>query len=156
MGGNARIFLRNLNQERIVLIVAVLIFGAAVVGLPGFLTAANLISIVRSIAVLGILALGISVVIIGRGLDLSMVALLACSVAWYLSLLHNRRCARPYSRSSRLPLPPELPTASAAASLSTPPPASPGTSVVALWPACITPPPLTAPEMSSTQPPALP
>jgi ribose transport system permease protein len=87
MGGNARAFLRNLNQERIVLIVAVLIFGAAVIGLPGFLTAANLISIVRSIAVLGILALGMSVVIIGRGIDLSMVAVMAMSVAWYLQLL---------------------------------------------------------------------
>jgi len=87
MGGNAWKFLRNLNQERIVLVVAVLIFGAAVIGLPGFLTANNLIAIVRSIAVLGILALGMSVVIIGRGIDLSMVAVMAMSTAWYLQLL---------------------------------------------------------------------
>ena len=45
MGGNPGTFLRNLNQERIVLVVAVLIFAAAVIGLPGFLTAANLIAI---------------------------------------------------------------------------------------------------------------
>ncbi|HMB75390.1 MAG TPA: ABC transporter permease [Kiloniellaceae bacterium] len=76
-----------MNQERIVLIAAILIFGAAAFGLPGFLTAANLIAIVRSIAVLGILALGMSVVIIGRGIDLSMVAVMAMSVAWYLQLL---------------------------------------------------------------------
>ena len=87
MDGNVRIFLRNMNQERIVLVVTVLIFAAAMVGLPGFLTAANLIAIVRSIAVLGILALGMSVVIIGRGIDLSMVAVMAMSVAWYLQLL---------------------------------------------------------------------
>ncbi|WP_193176144.1 ABC transporter permease [Oricola nitratireducens] len=87
MGGNAWTFLRNLNQERIVLVVTVLIFGAAVIALPGFLTAGNLIAIVRSIAVLGILALGMSVVIIGRGIDLSMVAIMAMSVAWYLRLL---------------------------------------------------------------------
>jgi ribose transport system permease protein len=87
MGGNAWTFLRNLNQERIVLVVTVLIFGAAVIALPGFLTAGNLIAIVRSIAVLGILALGMSVVIIGRGIDLSMVAVMAMSVAWYLRLL---------------------------------------------------------------------
>ena len=87
MGGNAWNFLRNLNQERIVLVVAVLIFGAAVIALPGFLTANNLIAIVRSIAVLGILALGMSVVIIGRGIDLSMVAVMAMSTAWYLQLL---------------------------------------------------------------------
>jgi ribose transport system permease protein len=87
MGENAWTFLRAFNQARIVLVVAVLIFGAAAIGLPGFLTAANLIAIVRSIAVLGILALGMSVVIIGRGIDLSMVAVMAMSVAWYLQLL---------------------------------------------------------------------
>jgi len=87
MGENAWTSLWALNQARIVFLVAVLIFGAAAVGLPGFLTAANLIAIVRSIAVLGILALGMSVVIIGRGIDLSMVAVMAMSVAWYLQLL---------------------------------------------------------------------
>ena len=87
MGRSAWFNLRDLNQARIVLIVAVVIFGAAALGLPGFLTAANLIAIVRSVAVLGILALGMSVVIIGRGIDLSMVAVMAMSVAWYLQLL---------------------------------------------------------------------
>jgi len=87
MGEDPWTFLRTLNQERIVLVVAVLIFGVAALGLPGFLTAANLIAIVRSIAVLGILALGMAVVIIGRGIDLSMVAVMAMSVAWYLQLL---------------------------------------------------------------------
>jgi len=87
MGVDPWTFLRTLNQERIVLVVAVLIFGVAALGLPGFLTAANLIAIVRSIAVLGILALGMAVVIIGRGIDLSMVAVMAMSVAWYLQLL---------------------------------------------------------------------
>jgi len=86
-GEHAWTYLRTLNQARIVLIVAVLIFAAAAVGLPGFLTAANLIAIVRSISVLGILALGMAVVIIGRGIDLSMVAVMAMSVAWYLQLL---------------------------------------------------------------------
>jgi len=80
---------KGLNQERIVLLIAVAIFAAASVGLPGFLTSANLVSIVRSISVLGILALGMSVVIIGRGIDLSMVAIMAMSVAWYLQLLGN-------------------------------------------------------------------
>lgn len=87
MSANAWTFLRALNQARIVLVVAVLIFGAAALTLPGFLTAANLISVVRSVAVLGILALGMAVVIIGRGIDLSMVAVMAMSVAWYLQLL---------------------------------------------------------------------
>lgn len=75
------------NQERIVLAIAVVIFIAAAVGLPGFFTPGNLVAIVRSISVLGILALGMAVVIIGRGIDLSMVAIMAMSVAWYLQLL---------------------------------------------------------------------
>jgi len=75
------------NQERIVLAIAIALFVAAAVGLPGFLTAGNLVAIVRSISVLGILALGMAVVIIGRGIDLSMVAIMAMSVAWYLQLL---------------------------------------------------------------------
>jgi ribose transport system permease protein len=87
MGGNGQKLWQNLNQERIVLLVTVLIFAAASLTLSGFLTAANLIAIVRSIAVLGILALGMSLVIIGRGIDLSMVAVMAMSVAWYLQLL---------------------------------------------------------------------
>ncbi|RFB88730.1 ABC transporter permease [Rhizobium leguminosarum bv. trifolii] len=78
---------RSLNQERIVLVVAVLIFIAASIGLPGFFTADNIIAIVRSVSVLGILALGMAIVIIGRGIDLSAVAVMAMSVAWYLQLL---------------------------------------------------------------------
>ncbi len=80
---------RNLNQERIVLVVAVVVFVAAAILLPGFFTTQNLVTIVRSVSVLGILALGMSVVIIGRGIDLSMVAIMAMSVAWYLQLLNG-------------------------------------------------------------------
>jgi ribose transport system permease protein len=80
-------FLRALSQERIVLWITVAIFVVAAVGLPGFVTAANLIAVVRSVSVLGILALGMAVVVIGRGIDLSMVAVMAMSVAWYLQLL---------------------------------------------------------------------
>ncbi len=87
MGKDVWTLFRTLNQERIVLAIGVFVFVAAAFLLPGFLTAGNLIAIVRSIAVLGILALGMGVVIIGRGIDLSMVAVMAMSVAWYLQLL---------------------------------------------------------------------
>ena len=89
MNADAWTLLRKLDQERIVLVVVVLIFAAASIMLPGFFTPDNLISIVRSISVLGILALGMSLVIIGRGIDLSMVAIMAMSVAWYLQILGN-------------------------------------------------------------------
>ncbi|MDQ0395713.1 ABC transporter permease [Labrys monachus] len=80
---------KRMSQEGIVLVVAVLLFGAAAIGLHGFLTPDNLVAIVRSVSVLGILALGMAVVIIGRGIDLSAVAIMAMSVAWYLQMLNS-------------------------------------------------------------------
>nr|WP_256665739.1 MULTISPECIES: ABC transporter permease [unclassified Pseudomonas] len=65
----------------------VALFALSSIALPGFLAADNLIAIVRSISVLGILALGMAIVVIGRGIDLSSVAVMAMSVAWYLQLL---------------------------------------------------------------------
>jgi ribose transport system permease protein len=81
--------LGNLSQEHIVLAIAVLIFAVASVGLPGFFTPDNIVAIIRSVSVLGILALGMAIVIIGRGIDLSAVAIMAMSVAWYLQLLND-------------------------------------------------------------------
>jgi ribose transport system permease protein len=80
---------KSLNQEGIVLAIAAILFVAASFGLPGFFTPDNLVAIVRSVSVLGILALGMSIVIIGRGIDLSAVAIMVMSVAWYLQLLNG-------------------------------------------------------------------
>src|SRR4051794_37339274 len=79
----------NLSQEVIVFLLAAALFIAASVSLNGFLQANNLIAIVRSVSVLGILAVGMGIVIIGRGIDLSAVAVMAMSVAWYLQMLQN-------------------------------------------------------------------
>jgi ribose transport system permease protein len=75
------------SQERIVLALAVLLFLVSAVTLRGFLDPYNLIAIVRSVSVLGILAVGMAIVIIGRGIDLSAVAIMAMSAAWYLQML---------------------------------------------------------------------
>ena len=83
------ISLRNFEQEHIVLALAVLLFAAASVTLRGFFVADNLIAIVRSVSVLGILAVGMAIVIIGRGIDLSAVAVMAMSAAWYLQMLND-------------------------------------------------------------------
>ena len=77
------------SQEQIVLALAVLLFGAAAIMLPGFLAPNNLISIVRSVSVLGILAIGMAIVIIGRGIDLAAVSIMAMSAAWYLQMLND-------------------------------------------------------------------
>jgi ribose transport system permease protein len=89
MGKHGWLNWRAMNQERIVLLTAVIVFIAASIGLPGFFQPDNLVSIVRSVSVLGILALGMAIVIIGRGIDLSAVAIMAMSVAWYLQLLRS-------------------------------------------------------------------
>ena len=80
---------RNWSQERIVLALAVILFVVSALFLPGFTNTANLISIVRSVSVLGILAVGMAIVIIGRGIDLSAVAIMAMSAAWYLQMLND-------------------------------------------------------------------
>lgn len=56
--------------------------------LEGFRTTGNLIAIIRSVSVLGILAIGMGLVVIGRGIDLSMVAVMVIATALQLELLH--------------------------------------------------------------------
>lgn len=75
-----------LTQERIVLVLAVLLFAVFSVGLNGFAARDNLLSLLRGVAVLGILGLAMALVVIGRGIDLSLVAVMAISVAWSLAL----------------------------------------------------------------------
>lgn len=71
------------------LALAAVVFVIAAVTLRGFLDPNNLIAIVRSVSVLGILAVGMAVVVIGRGIDLSAVAIMAMSAAWYLQMLND-------------------------------------------------------------------
>ena len=80
---------RRLSQEQIVFALAVLLFLVFAATLPNFLTAANILTLVRSVAVLGILGVGMAVVVIGRGIDLSIVAVMAMSVAWALGLANT-------------------------------------------------------------------
>src|SRR6185312_15071215 len=87
--------LGHLTQEVIVFLLAATLFLAAAIFLPGFVfregafQTGNLIAMVRAVSVLGILAVGMGIVIIGRGIDLSAVAVMAMSVAWYLQMLNN-------------------------------------------------------------------
>ncbi|WP_407977329.1 ABC transporter permease [Brucella pseudogrignonensis] len=82
-------FFSSVSQEKIVLILAVALFAGFAVSLDGFRTAGNLIAIIRSISVLGILAIGMGLVVIGRGIDLSMVAVMVIATALQLELLHH-------------------------------------------------------------------
>jgi ribose transport system permease protein len=81
--------LRGFNQERIVLTLAAILFVIFAVTLDGFLTAQNVLTLLRSVAVLGVLGLAMVIVVIGRGIDLSLVANMAISVAWAFQLANN-------------------------------------------------------------------
>src|SRR5262245_15542487 len=87
-GGLLPQFLKKPSQEQIVLLItiALLIFFSLI--LPGFSSLANLLNLVRSISILGILGLGMGLIVISRGIDLSEVAIMAG--AWCVALIANR------------------------------------------------------------------
>ncbi|MEP9390146.1 ABC transporter permease [Mesorhizobium sp. KR9-304] len=78
---------RHLSQEQIVFVLALVLCVAFAVALPGFLTTSNVLNLVRSVSILGMLGVAMGLVVIGRGIDLSLVALMAVSVAWTLHLI---------------------------------------------------------------------
>jgi ribose transport system permease protein len=80
-------FLGRLSQEQIVFGLAFVLCVAFAVALPGFLTTSNVLNLVRSVSILGILGVAMGLVVIGRGIDLSLVAVMAISVAWALNLI---------------------------------------------------------------------
>jgi len=79
----------RLSQEQIVFVLWVVLFTAFALALPGFLTYGNVITLIRSVAVLGILAVAMAIVIIGRGIDLSLIAVMAVSTALAFTLMAN-------------------------------------------------------------------
>lgn len=77
------------SQSLIVLGVTLALFVVLSAVLPGFVTLGNLFTLARNISILGILALGMAVVVIGRGIDLSQIATLACSSAIAVTLINS-------------------------------------------------------------------
>lgn len=76
----------KLGQEQIVFALAVLLCLVFSVTLPGFLTGDNILNHLRSVSILGILGIAMGIVVIGRGIDLSLVSLMAISVGWMLTM----------------------------------------------------------------------
>jgi len=76
----------KITQEGIVVLLAAALFLCFSIFLKGFAAPGNLVVLVRSVSVLGILGLGMGVVVIGRGLDLAMVStmVIASSIALML------------------------------------------------------------------------
>ncbi len=75
------------GQGGIVAAVTLVVFAVFAVLLDGFAALANAVVLVRSVSVLGILATGMAIVVIARGLDLSQVATMAAVSAWMLKLM---------------------------------------------------------------------
>ncbi|MBN8989886.1 MAG: ABC transporter permease [Rhizobiales bacterium] len=79
----------KLTQTTAVLVMCAVLIVVFSIFLKGFLTLGNLFALARNISILGILALGMAVVVIGRGLDLSQVASLAASTAIAIILMNS-------------------------------------------------------------------
>jgi ribose transport system permease protein len=77
------------SQEQIVLGITVLLLIVFGIALPSFATVANLLNLVRSISILGILGLGMGLIVISRGIDLSEVAIMAG--AWAVGLIEMQK-----------------------------------------------------------------
>lgn len=84
-GGSRR---GRFGQEEIIFAIAVVVFGIFAVMVPDFLSAGNVVSMVQSVSILGILGLGMAITILGRGIDLSMVATMSVAIAWMLVQLN--------------------------------------------------------------------
>ena len=80
-----RLALAKPNQEQIVLLITIALLIAFGLTLNGFATVNNLLNLLRSISILGILGLGMGLIVISRGIDLSEVAIMAGS--WSIALI---------------------------------------------------------------------
>ena len=69
------------NQELIILIVTIVIFAGFSVFLDNFFSTGNLLTLMRSVSILGILSIAMAVVVISKGIDLSLIATLAVGTA---------------------------------------------------------------------------
>lgn len=79
----------RISQQTIVFALFLLLFGGFALLLPGFAQVDNLLTLVQNVAILGILGLGMAAVVIGRGIDISMIAALAVPSGLLLQLVQN-------------------------------------------------------------------
>lgn len=77
------------TQQSIVFALFALLFIGFALFLPGFARVDNLLTLVQNVAFLGILGLGMAVVVIGRGIDISMIAALAVPSGLLLELVQG-------------------------------------------------------------------
>ncbi len=81
--------IRNVGQQGIVFAVFTALFLVFAVALPGFFTTANMLTLLQNVAVLGILGLAMAIVVIGRGIDISLIASLAVPPGLVLQMVQD-------------------------------------------------------------------
>jgi ribose transport system permease protein len=79
----------SFNQEQIVLALTLGLFVAFCLTLNQFATIGNLVSLLQGVAILAVLGVGMATVVIGRGIDLTMVTVMVISVAWLFSEINS-------------------------------------------------------------------
>ncbi|MGS0753580.1 ABC transporter permease [Roseateles sp. GG27B] len=80
---------QRISQQMIVFTIFVLLFIGFALFLPGFFAASNLLGLLQNVAILGILGLAMAVIVIGRGIDISMVAVLAVPAGLVLQMVQD-------------------------------------------------------------------
>lgn len=94
---NAASFARIWRRVGVFAALVLLVIAASMLS-DRFLTVPNLLNILRQVAIVGILAIGMTFVILTKGIDLSVGSLLGISVVLYAGLLEN------YSMAVAIPL----------------------------------------------------
>jgi len=74
------------TQEGVVFGITVALFILFSLLLPHFLTAGNILALLNNVSTLGMLAIGMALVVVGRGIDLTMVAVMVIGVSFSIWL----------------------------------------------------------------------
>jgi ribose transport system permease protein len=77
------------SQQAIVFAIFLMMLAGFSLFLPGFFNWPNILGLLQNVAILGILGLGMAVIVIGRGIDLSMVAVLAVPAGLILQMVQD-------------------------------------------------------------------
>ncbi len=80
---------QHISQQTVVFAIFVLLVIGFALFLPGFLSVSNILGLLQNVAILGILGLGMAVIVIGRGIDISMVAVLAVPAGLILQMVQD-------------------------------------------------------------------
>jgi ribose transport system permease protein len=81
--------IKSFGQQGIVFTVFAGLFAVFAITLPGFFTTANMLTLLQNVAVLGILGLAMAIVVIGRGIDISLIAALAVPPGLVLQMVQD-------------------------------------------------------------------